>query len=251
MADQPKTADGNMSILDHLDELRSRLFRALIAYVVAIAACWTVSGPLLAFLLRPIRRHLFEGDDITFIHITEPFMIHVKASALAAVFVSAPYVLYQLWCFVAPGLYRRERRLALPFLFFGTLFFLAGGAFGYYAAVPQAASWLIGLGEEFRASITLRSAFTFESRIILAMGTVFEMPILIFFMARLGLVTPGLLLRHFRLAVLVIAVVSAVLTPTGDMVTMSFFVGPMVLLYLIGVGLAWVAAPRGPQGERS
>jgi len=212
---------------------------------VAIAACWTVSGPMLSFFLRPIRKHLFEGDDITFINITEPFMIHVKASALIAVFVAAPYILYQLWCFVAPGLYKRERRLAIPFLFFGSLFFLGGGAFGYYAAVPQAASWLIDLGSEYRASITLRSAFTFESRIILAMGAVFEMPILIFFLARLGIVTPQFLLRHFKLAVLVIAVLAAVLTPTGDMVTMSFFVGPMVLLYLLGVGLAFVAVPRG------
>ncbi len=226
-----------MSILDHLDELRSRLFRAAIAYVVALALCWTVSGPVLAFLLRPIRRHLFEGDDITFINITEPFMIHVKASALIAVFVAAPYILYQLWCFIAPGLYKRERRMALPFLFFGSLFFLGGGAFGYYAAVPQAAKWLVDLGSGYRASITLRSAFTFESRIILAMGVVFEMPILIFFLARFGIVTPQYLLRHFKIAVLVIAVLAAVLTPTGDMVTMSFFVVPMVLLYLLGIGL--------------
>jgi sec-independent protein translocase protein TatC len=233
-----------MSILDHLDELRSRLFRALIAYVVALSLCWMISGPVLEFLLRPIRRHLFEGGEISFINITEPFMIYVKASALLAVFVSAPYVLYQLWAFVAPGLYKRERRLALPFLLFGTLFFVGGGAFGYYTAVPQAASWLIGLGEHYRANITLRSAFTFESRIILAMGAVFEMPILIFFLARLGLVTPRFLLRNFKIAVLVIAVLAAVLTPTGDMVTMSFFVGPMVLLYLLGVGLAYVARPR-------
>lgn len=240
-----------MSILDHLDELRSRLFRAAIAYVVALALCWTVSGPVLSFLLRPIRRHLMQGEDLTFIHITEPFTIYVKASALIAVFVAAPYILYQIWCFIAPGLYRRERRLAVPFLFFGTVFFVGGGAFGYYAAVPQAASWLINLGEEFRASITLRSAFTFESRIILAMGVVFEMPILIFFLARLGLVTPQLLLRHFKLAVLVIAVLAAVLTPTGDMVTMSMFVGPMVLLYLLGVVLAFFAKPKDAPRERS
>lgn len=238
-----------MSILDHLDELRSRLFRAAIAYVVALGLCWTVSGPVLAFLLRPIRQHLFEGDDITFINITEPFMIHVKASALIAVFVAAPYILYQLWCFIAPGLYKRERRMALPFLFFGTLFFVGGGAFGYYAAVPQAAKWLIELGSGYRASITLRSAFTFESRIILAMGAVFEMPILIFFLARLGIVTPQYLLRHFKIAVLVIAVLAAVLTPTGDMVTMSFFVVPMVLLYLLGIGLAFLAKPKGHRKE--
>ena len=103
---------------------------------------------------------------------------------------------------------------------------------------------MIGLGGNYRASITLRSAFAFESRIILAMGAVFEMPVLIFFLARLGLVTPGMLLRQFRMAILIIAVLAAVLTPTGDMVTMTIFVVPMVLLYLLGVGVAWLAVPR-------
>lgn len=233
-----------MSVLEHLDELRSRLFRAIVGYVLVFIGCWLVSEPVLEFLLRPIREHLFEGDDIVFIHLTEPFMIYMKASALLAVFVASPYILYQFWAFVAPGLYRRERRMAVPFLAFGSLFFLVGGAFGYYAATPQAAKWLIGLGENYRAAITLRSAFAFESRIILAMGAVFELPILIFFLTRLGLVTPQMLLRQFRTAVLVIAVLAAVLTPTGDMVTMSIFVVPMVLLYLIGVAVSWLFAPR-------
>jgi sec-independent protein translocase protein TatC len=233
-----------MSVLEHLDELRSRLFRAIVGYVLVFVGCWLVSEPVLQFLLRPIRQHLFEGDDIVFIHLTEPFMIYMKASALLAVFVASPYILYQFWAFVVPGLYRRERRMAVPFLTFGSLFFLVGGAFGYYAATPRAAQWLIGLGENYRAAITLRSAFAFESRIILAMGAVFELPILIFFLTRLGLVTPQMLLRQFRVAVLVIAVLAAVLTPTGDMVTMSIFVAPMVLLYLIGVAVSWLFAPR-------
>ena len=232
-----------MSILDHLDELRSRLFRVVIAYVIAMAACWAVSDRALVFLLRPIRQHLYQGDDITFINITEPFLIYVKASALLAIFVAAPYILYEVWSFVSPGLYPKERRLAWPFLVFGSLFFFAGGAFGYYAAVPQASAWLISLGEPFRAAITLRSAFTFESRIILAMGAVFEMPILIFFLSKIGLVTPRFLMRHFKLAVLAMAVIAAVMTPSGDMMTMTIFVGPMVLLYLLGVGVAWVATP--------
>ncbi len=233
-----------MSVLEHLDELRSRLFRAAIAYVVVFIGCWAVSATVLDFLLRPIRDHLFQGGEIVFINLTEPFMIHMKAAALLAVFISAPFILYQIWSFVAPGLYGRERRAALPFLFFGSLFFFGGGAFGYYAATPRAAEWLIGLGGSYKAAITLRSAFAFESRIILAMGAVFEMPIMIFFLTRIGLVTPGMLIRHFRVAVLVIAVLSAVLTPTGDMLTMSIFLVPMILLYLLGVGVSWAFAPR-------
>ena len=96
-----------MSLLEHLDELRSRLTRIAVVYILLLAACWAVSAPILEFLLRPIREHLFEGDEIVFIHLTEPFMIYLKASAVAALFIGAPYALYHLWCFVAPGLYRR------------------------------------------------------------------------------------------------------------------------------------------------
>ncbi len=234
-----------MSVLDHLDELRSRLVRALAGYLVAFVACWSQCDRLLSFLLRPIREHLADDGRIVFIQVTEPFIVYMKASALCALFVAAPFVLYQLWAFVAPGLYRREKRLVVPFLLFGSLFFAAGGAFGYAVATPVAADWLIGLGRGFEASITLRSAFTFESRLILAMGLVFETPVLIFFLSRVGVVTPRFLLRHFRSAVLIIAVLAAVLTPTGDMLTMSIFVVPMVVLYLLGIAVAWLFEPRG------
>jgi sec-independent protein translocase protein TatC len=215
-----------------------------VGYLVAFVVCWTQCGRLLNFLLQPVREHLAGDGRIVFIQLTEPFVTYMKASALCALFVAAPFMLYQLWAFVAPGLYRRERRLVVPFLLFGTLFFVAGGAFGYYVATPVAAAWLISLGEGFEAAITLRSAFTFESRLILAMGAVFETPVLIFFLSRIGVVTPRFLLRHFRTAVLIIAVLAAVLTPTGDMLTMSIFVAPMVVLYLLGIAAAWMFEPR-------
>jgi len=232
--------DGSMTLLEHLDELRSRLMRVLLVYLVLFATAWGFSGHILEFLVRPIQKHLFEGGEIVFIHMPEPFLINMKASALAALFAAAPWILYQVWSFAAPGLYPRERRLVVPFLFFGSLFFFAGGAFGYYVATPVAASWLISLGQPFKAQITLRSAFSFESWIILGMGAVFQMPIIIFFLARIGVVTPGFLMRHFRTAVLLIAVLAAVLTPTGDVLTMSVFAGPMILLYLLGVAVAWM-----------
>jgi len=240
MTENKATTDGAMSLLDHLDELRSRLLRCVVAFGVAFSVCWAFSDTLLDFLLEPIRTHLFEGGEIVFIHLPEPFLIYMKAAALAAIFLAAPYVLYQAWAFVAPGLYRSEKRLAIPFLMFGTLFFTVGGAFGYYVAVPVAANWLIDLGSSFKASITLRSAFQFESWIVLGMGAVFEMPIVIFFLSRIGVVTPRFLLKNFRIALLVIAVLAALLTPTGDMLTMSVFAGPMILLYLLGILVAWV-----------
>jgi len=233
--------DGTMSFLEHLDELRARLLRCIVAYLVVFSACWYWSGPLLKFLVRPMQEHLRGGaGDIVFINVTEPFFIYMKASALVAIFIASPFILYQIWAFVSPGLYRHERMMVLPFLFFGTLFFLAGGAFGYYVALPRAAGWLIALGADFHAALTLRSAFQFVSLTLLGLGAVFELPVLIFFLARMGVVTPGFLMRHFRVALIGMAIVAAVITPTGDMLTMSMFAVPMILLYLLGVLVAWL-----------
>ena len=237
-----------MSFLEHLDELRSRLFRVAIVFVVVLAACWLVSDKILAFLLTPIRKHLIEGGEIIFISLTEPFMVYMKASALAALFVSAPYILWQFWGFVAPGLYKSERRAGSVFIVLGTIFFVAGGAFGYYVAMPMTARWLIALGSQFKAQLTLQSAFEFESRMLLGAGLVFEMPILILVLSRFGIVTPAFLMRHFKLAVMVIAIAAAVVTPSGDALTMTVFALPMIGLYLLGVGFAWIAArPSAPK----
>ena len=233
-----------MSLLDHLDELRSRLFRGLMGYLVAFIGCWAIRDRLLFWLVAPIQAHLFEDGQIVFINLTEPFTIYMKASALAALFLASPWLLYQAWAFISPALYAKERRMVLPFMFFGTLFFVSGGYFGYRVAVPTAARWLIRLGEQFSAQITLRSAFGFESWIILGMGLVFELPVLIFFLTRIGVVTPQFLMRHFKIAVLVIAILSAVLTPTGDIPTMAVFAVPMVLLYLLGVAVSWLFRKR-------
>jgi len=234
-----KNPDGTMSFLEHLDELRKRLFRCAIAYVAVVSVCWYFSPTIVEFLLLPIRKHLFGGGDIVFLRLTEPFMVYMKASAVVALFVSAPYMLHELWGFIAPGLYKRERLIGIAFLVFGSLFLVLGGAFGYYVATPIAAGWLIQLGSGFKASLTLESAFEFETKVLLGMGLVFELPVVLFFLGRIGLVTPQFLLRHLRLAVIVCFIVSAVVTPTGDMLTMAVFALPMVTLYLLGVLVVW------------
>ena len=242
--DPNKHPDGRMSLIEHLDELRSRILRSTIVFSVAFGLCWAASGPILRFLLQPVRTWLPPGEDIVYLELTEPFLVYMKAAALAAVFLCIPYLLYQLWAFVAPGLYVNESRLLLPFLFFGTLCFGIGGAFGYFVAAPMTAKWLVALGADFRAAVTMRSAFRFLSWVILGMGAVFELPVVIFFLSRIGVVTPQFLIRHFRIALVTIALLSAVLTPTGDVLTMSVFAVPMVVLYLIGVAVAWVSQRR-------
>ncbi len=239
-----------MSFLEHLDELRSRLFRVAVVFVVLLGVSWLVSDRILGFLMKPIRENLLQGD-IIFISITEPFMVYMKASAIAAFFVSSPYVLWQFWGFVAPGLYASERRAGLIFIVLGTIFFVAGGAFGYYVAMPMTSRWLISLGSQFKAQLTLESAFDFENRMLLGAGAVFEMPIVILVLARFGIVTPQFLWRHFRIAIMVIGITAAVVTPSGDALTMTVFALPMVALYLIGIGFAWFAARPAKSSRRS
>jgi sec-independent protein translocase protein TatC len=232
-----------MPLLAHLDELRARLLRIVAVFAVLLSASWFASGAVLRFLLEPVGKHIDVGS-LVYIHLTEPFVIYMKTAALMATFLCVPYILWEVWSFVAPGLYRHERRWAVPFLISGTVCFVAGGAFGYYVATPYAVRWLVGLGHGFTAAVTLRSAFQFQSRMMLGMGTVFELPVVIFLLTRVGIVTPAFLMRHFQIAVLIIATVAALITPTGDVLTMTIFAAPMIVLYLIGVGVSWLFARR-------
>ncbi len=242
-----------MGLLDHLDELRRRLVRALIAFVVTFLACYAFSEQIYAFLARPIYRFLPPAADgtptkLVFLGITDPFILYIKVAALAGIFLGSPLILYQVWAFVAPGLYKREKRVAVPFIFFGSLLFLGGGAFGYYVAFPFAVEFLLGVGEQFQPTITVTSYLSFLMTVILGLGVMFEMPTIIFLLTRLGVVTPRFLLRHFRYAVLIIFIIAAIITPTPDVVNLCIFAVPTLGLYLVGVGVAWLFAPKPKEG---
>ena len=168
-------------------------------------------------------------------------------AALAAVFAASPFILYQFWRFIAPGLYKHERRYLLPFLFFGSFFFLAGGAFAYYIAFPLAAEFLLKIGGAFEPVITIERYFGFQMTIILGLGLMFELPIVIFVLAAIGLVTPRFLMRNFRWAVVIIFVVAAIITPTSDVLNLCVFAVPAILLYLLGVGAAALVPKRNPE----
>jgi sec-independent protein translocase protein TatC len=238
-----------MSLMQHLEELRSRIFKALIGLVVAIVPCWLYVQQIFDFLARPIQRLLPEGQRLAFLGVTDPFILYFKVAALAAVFLASPFLLYQLWGFVSPGLYRRERLYALPFVFFATLFFLAGGAFAYYIAFPYAVQFLLSMGEHFQAVITIERYFGFLLTVILGLGLMFELPILILLLSMIGVVTPQFLLRNFRVAVVVIFIVAAIITPTPDVVNLCIFAVPALFLYLLGVAAAFVVTRRRRKRE--
>jgi sec-independent protein translocase protein TatC len=238
-----------MSLLEHLEELRHRILRSLAAVLAAFLLCWAFSRHIFRFLSRPVYEHLPEGEKLVFLGITDPFLLYIKVALLAAVFVAAPFVLHQVWCFIAPGLYRHERRYTAAFVAFGTLLFLAGGAFAYFVAFPFAVEFLLGIGEDFKPAITGPGYLRFLMTVILGLGLMFELPMAIIFLARIGVVTPRFLMRHFRWAVLIIFIVAALITPTPDVLNLCLFALPTILLYLLGAGAAAVFAPRHGETE--
>lgn len=233
-----------MSLLAHLEELRKRIIRSLLAIVAAFLGCWAFADPIFQFLAKPIYRHLPEGTRLTFLGVTDPFVLYIKVAGLAGIFIASPIVLFQIWRFVAPGLYQKEKLQSVPFVFAGTFFFLSGGAFAYFVAFPFAVEFLLSMGQEFDPMITIERYFGFLMTVILGLGLMFEVPILIFLLARLGVVTPRFLMRHFRWAVLIIFIAAAILTPTPDIINLCIFALPTIGLYLLGVAAAAIVTPK-------
>jgi len=233
-----------MSLLEHLSELRRRLVKALIGFAVAFSLCWLWVEQIAEFLARPIYRFLPAGDRLIFLGVTDPFILYVKVAALAALFVASPWVVWQAWGFVSPGMYKREKLWAIPFVFAGSFFFVAGGAFAYLVAFPFAVEFLLGMGAAWDAQIAVDRYYRFLLYVILGLAVMFELPVVIFLLAQMGLVTPRFLMRHFRWAVLLIFVAAAFITPTPDVVNLCLFAVPTIGLYLLGVGAAALTTRR-------
>lgn len=233
-----------MGFLDHLEELRRRLVISFLAAVAGFFICWAFADSIYALLQEPLTRFLAPGDKLAYTRLTAPFFLYMKVAFFAGLFIAAPVILLQLWLFIAPGLYKRERRLAAPFIIFGTLFFLGGGYFGYRYLLPATCGFFVETGKQFKQMITVDDYFSFASVIILSSGVVFETPLLIFFLARMGIVTPAFLMQKFKYAVVLAFVIAAVVTPTPDMVTQAALAIPMILLYLLGVAVAFLFAKK-------
>ena len=227
-----------MSFLEHLDELRSRLIKVLLCLIAGTALCWFFRDPIFHFLTQPLR---VSHPDIKFIFTSpsEALMLKLKMSFFVGIFLAAPAVLYQVWAFVAPGLYRHEKAYALPFILAGTLFFLGGAAFGHYYLFPITFRFLVDFGgDDMQFLPKVGEYYSFYSWFLLGLGIVFQLPVVIFVLSRIGLVTPGFLMLKFKYAVVISFVVAAIITPTPDMVTQSLLALPMLGLYLLGVAVA-------------
>lgn len=230
---------GHMSFLDHLEELRKRIINSLIAIGVALVVSWTFADYLFRLVSRPI---VAAGIQLNMSKPTEGFNLELKLAILAAVFLAAPFLVTQVWLFIAPGLYKHERRYALPFILFSSLLFLAGGLFGYLVAFPFALQFLIEWGRNMGLSMVISATEYFDLFIMveLGLGVVFQIPAVIFVLSRIGLVSAGFLLRNTRYAILIAFIVAAIITPTTDLPNMLIMAVPMILLYLLGVVVAFV-----------
>ncbi len=243
---------GKMPFLEHLDELRKRLITAAISLVVGFLIAFAFIGYIFDFIMSGMQEALPPGDQLVYTEPTEAFFLYIKMAALAGLVLAIPVVLYQLWLFVAPGLYAREKRFAIPFVVFATIFFVGGAAFSHYMLFPWAWSFFASFSTEsdiMQFMPRIQPAFSLYVRLLLACGLVFQMPTLVFFLARVGAVTPGFLARNIKYAILLIFIFAAVLTPTGDPVTLTMMAAPMIVLYGFSIFIAWVFRRRHDDEE--
>ncbi len=227
-----------MTFLEHLEDLRKRLFYSFIALIVGLVPGWIFHKELYAIIARPVTQYLPPGTKLAFTTLTAPFMLYIKIAFLAGIFLTSPFIFLQLWMFIAPGLYQKERKYVIPFVFFTTFFFLAGLLFGYFIVFPWACRFFLSMGADFQPVITVDQYFSLAIRVLLGISLVFELPTLVYFLSQFGILTAGWMIRNFKYAVLAIFVIAAVITPTPDWVTQSIVAGPMIALYGLSILIA-------------
>src|SRR6187401_2862728 len=222
---------GKMSFLEHLDELRRRL-------VVSVSA-FAFIDRIFGFIMRPLQQILPAGGKLVYTEPTEAFMLQLKVAALAGLVISAPVIMWQLWLFVAPGLYAREKRFALPFVLFSTVSFVGGAAFSHYIVFPAAWTFFASFNNDYMQFMPkISEAFGLYAYMMLAFAVIFQMPTLVLALARMGVVTAGFLWRHTKYAILIIFILAAVITPSSDVVNQTLMAGPMIALYLLSIIIA-------------
>mgnify|MGYP006285833743 CR=1 FL=1 len=238
--------------LGHLEELRSRLIAIAIAVGVGFGVCYLFSERLFQVLVAPLKAVMPEGEKLIFTNLPEMFFTYLKVSFIAGILLASPYVFYQLWMFIAPGLYRREKRYAFPFIISSTILFVGGALFGYYVVFPFGFKFFIGFSNEYvKALPSVKQYFSFAIKLLFAFGVVFELPVVLFFLSKMGIVSPEILRKKRKYAILMTFALAAILTPP-DVVTQCMMAGPLIILYEIGIlvsRLAWKKKEEKAEAE--
>lgn len=239
-ADEAAALAGRRSLLAHLDAARRHIVRAALAVAVGFLVAFTFISHIVGFILRPLQHVLPGGDRLIYTQTTDAFVLYLKIAALAGVVLASPYLLWQVWQLSTPVLSRRARRHALAFVSFSTLLFAVGALFGHYVVFPWIWGFLAGFATDYmRFAPEITAAFSLYVKVVVALGLVFEMPVVVFFLARLGIVSHRTLLHYGRHAVLVAFVIGAIVTPP-DVVSQVLLAAPLLGLYGLAIGIAWL-----------
>lgn len=232
--------DKRMPLTAHLEELRRRLVVSAVAVGIGFAGSYYFAPKMFAILMAPLVRALPPESTLIFTGVTEAFFTYLKVAILAGFFIASPLVLYEIWAFVSPGLYTHEKRYVIPFVVFSTLFFVGGALFGYFVVFPYGFKFLLGFAtENIRPYPRIKEYFSLASKLLLAFGVVFELPLFVFFLTKMGLVTHDFLIKKFKYALLLIFTISAILTPP-DVATQLMMAGPLLCLYGVSIIVAKV-----------
>jgi sec-independent protein translocase protein TatC len=251
----PKPEDeegGRMSFFEHLVELRKRIIASAIAIGIGMVIGLSVSERVFGYLAKPMLTALHNAhleEKLIYTSPTGAISLIITLGLYLGIVIALPVVLYQVWLFIAPGLYKHERRAVSLFIFSSMFLFLAGVAFGYFISLPYVLKFLIGFQGPFKPLISINEYFDMILIVLLGLGIIFELPVLIFCLTLFGIVTPGFLWKNFRYAILVITILAAVVTPTPDATTMVIFMGVMTLLYVLGIGVSYLVVRKRRRAE--
>ena len=231
---------GKMSFLEHLDELRKRIIYAVIAIVIGVLIACLFLTPIFNFIMGPMQAALGKGQTLIYTEPTEALMLYLKVAVLVGLLIATPGVMSQVWLFVAPGLYANEKKLAIPFVLMSSFFFVAGAAFSHYVVFPLTWKFFQSFASDKLTFMPrIEPAFGLYVKLMLTFGLIFQMPTLVLFLAKMGVITAKFLLKNMKYAILIMFIVGAVLSPGTDPVGQVMMAGPMFILYVISIGLAW------------
>jgi len=242
--------EGRMSFLDHLSELRFRLVRAAIAIAIGFGICIYFGERLFGLLAAPIMKLLPKQTSLVFTSLTDPFFVYLKLAFIAGLFLALPYVLYQIWLFVRPGLHAHERKLAAPFIMAATLLFYLGGAFAYFLVFPAAFKFFLSyVNPDLQPMLAIKEYVSLVMLLMLAFGAIFETPIIILFLGLLGIFSSDTLKKGRRYFIVLSFIIAAMLTPTPDVINQVLMAVPLMLFYEVGIQLLAVFERRRKRRE--
>ena len=234
--------DDKMPFMEHLGELRTRIVRSLMGLLVGLGIALPFSQKIVDYLARPVRA---TGNNLVFLSLTEAFWVQMKVAVIVGLFIAAPAILWQIWAFVAPGLHTHEKKYATPFVLIGTVLFIGGGVFSLKVVTPYAITFLLSYSRPgLQPMISIGSYVDFLLKFTLAFGLVFELPLAITLLARMGIVTPAMLSRNRKYAILGAFIAAAILTPTPDAFNQTLMAGPLIILYEVGIICARIFGRR-------